>query len=222
MKRNTNLVIVKRKKEVLNYQDGLNQVNAENAKRLKDLLCVLLALLTSKNSTLYLMGAGILPVALHNNKLYFIFGKEVSNGKWGDFGGGKEKNETPIQTACRECSEEFNGFLGNKTKILSHLRKHELIMFQTKNKQYKTFLYITKYEPSLPNYFNNNASFLIQRFPDSVSNKSNGYFEKSQIDWFDKSKLERDFHKFRGFYKEIVKQIIENYTDIKFKITNLG
>ena len=31
------------------------------------------------------MGGGILPVALHKGKLYFLFGKEVSDGQWGDF-----------------------------------------------------------------------------------------------------------------------------------------
>ena len=39
------------------------------------------------------MGGGILPVALHNNKLYFLFGKEtfnLSSPGWSDFGGSTE------------------------------------------------------------------------------------------------------------------------------------
>ena len=40
------------------------------------------------------MGAGILPIVRHNNKLYFLFGREYnykSNNKWSDFGGRAEK-----------------------------------------------------------------------------------------------------------------------------------
>ena len=42
------------------------------------------------------MGAGILPTTIHNNKLYFLFGKENpledSSKGWSDFGGGIEKD----------------------------------------------------------------------------------------------------------------------------------
>ena len=62
-----------------------------------------------------LMGAGILPVSLHKNNLYFLFGLEENEKKWGDFGGSKEDNESKMETAVREGYEELNGFLGNKT-----------------------------------------------------------------------------------------------------------
>jgi hypothetical protein len=33
------------------------------------------------------MGSGILPMAINNNTLYFLLGKEHYDKKWGDFGG---------------------------------------------------------------------------------------------------------------------------------------
>ena len=120
-----------------------------------------------------------------------MFGKEVSNGKWSDFGGGKEHQESPLQTACREGIEELNGFLGSKTKLLKQLRSQKTIMFQTKNKRYKTFLYLIDYDPLIPDYFNNNADFLIRNFPDIAKNKHNGYFEKKCVDWYDSDKLKK-------------------------------
>jgi 8-oxo-dGTP pyrophosphatase MutT (NUDIX family) len=61
-------------------------------------------------TSLYDMVAGsILPVTIHKNKLYFLFGKENpledSAKGWSDFGGGVEAGETPYQTALREGGE---------------------------------------------------------------------------------------------------------------------
>jgi 8-oxo-dGTP pyrophosphatase MutT (NUDIX family) len=74
------------------------------------------------------MPAGsILPVCIHKNQLYFLFGKENkfedSSPGWADFGGGCEPNETPYQTAMREGSEELTGFLGSP----SDLKKYDTI-----------------------------------------------------------------------------------------------
>ena len=68
------------------------------------------------------MGAGIIPVAIHNGKVYLLFGKEVQDGKWSDFGGGREHNETPFKTAIREGCEELSGFLGCKTKLAKDVK----------------------------------------------------------------------------------------------------
>ena len=59
------------------------------------------------------MGAGVLPIARHNNKLYLLFGREYnskSKNKWSDFGGRAEKNEHVFTTAIREGTEETNGY----------------------------------------------------------------------------------------------------------------
>lgn len=50
------------------------------------------------------MGAGILPTTIHNNKLYFLFGKEnkyADTPGWSDIGGGTDNDETFMQTAMK-------------------------------------------------------------------------------------------------------------------------
>ena len=37
------------------------------------------------------MGAGVLPIAIHNKQVYLLLGKEAGSGGWSDFGGGREK-----------------------------------------------------------------------------------------------------------------------------------
>lgn len=44
------------------------------------------------------MGNGILPTAIHNGQLFFLFGFESTDKLWSNFGGKKEGNETPIKT----------------------------------------------------------------------------------------------------------------------------
>ena len=74
------------------------------------------------------MGAGILPTTIHNNKLYFLFGKEnkyADTPGWSDIGGGTDNNETYMQTASREGSEELTGFLGMEKDIKNLLNKYK-------------------------------------------------------------------------------------------------
>lgn len=78
------------------------------------------------------MGAGILPTTIHNNKLYFLFGKENkyedSAPGFSDFGGGTDSNESLFDTAVREAGEELTGFLGNDTDIKKMLKNTEPII----------------------------------------------------------------------------------------------
>ena len=61
-----------------------------------------------------MVAGSILPVAIHKNQLYFLFGKENpmedSAKGWSDFGGKMENGETPYTAALREGSEELTGF----------------------------------------------------------------------------------------------------------------
>ena len=69
------------------------------------------------------MGGGILPIAFHKGKIYFLFSREYSKNKtkkglWSDFGGSREKGETYEETAIREGHEESNYILGSKKDII--------------------------------------------------------------------------------------------------------
>lgn len=96
------------------------------------------------------MGAGILPISIKNNKLYFLFGEEGFNNKspgYSDFGGGRsEKTETDLETAIREGNEELHGFLYDLNKI--NKKKFFKLKFQT----YTIFLILIKYDINLPLY----------------------------------------------------------------------
>ena len=73
------------------------------------------------------MGAGILPTTIHNNKLYFLFGKEnkyADTPGWSDIGGGTDNDETFMQTAMREGAEELTGFLGMENDIKKLLTRY--------------------------------------------------------------------------------------------------
>lgn len=57
-------------------------------------------------------GAGVLPFALHEDRLLFLFHKTFSGRRAGllvDFGGGSQADETAFDTAAREFVEETEG-----------------------------------------------------------------------------------------------------------------
>ena len=72
-------------------------------------------------------GSSVLPVSLHEGKLYFLFGKENdkedSAKGFSDFGGGIEKGESKMETAIREGAEEITGFLGNPEQLKKLIKK---------------------------------------------------------------------------------------------------
>ena len=74
-----------------------------------------------------MVGAGILPVGVYKNKLYFLFGRENkyerSSPGWADFGGGVDKNDSIWKSAVREAREETIGLLGTEHAIDIDARK---------------------------------------------------------------------------------------------------
>ena len=74
------------------------------------------------------MGGGILPVAYHDNDIYFLFARESfinkrHKGLWSDFGGSKEGYESQYETAIREGLEESSGILGDEKDIRTLIKK---------------------------------------------------------------------------------------------------
>ena len=135
------------------------------------------------------MGGSILPVTLHNGKIYFLFGKERDideNPGWSDFGGGTDKGETFIQTAIREGGEELTGFLGSDNDIRQMLRKYGTYNIDYNSEGYSTYrchIFPMEYDEMLPYYYNNNQQFLQKRL-DSKIIRDTKIFEKTQIRWF--------------------------------------
>ena len=161
------------------------------------------------------MGAGILFVGKHANKLYFLLALEVCDKKWSDFGGKANNNETRYQTAIREGYEETNGFFGNKREFKKLVDSNNILKIDKYNNSYTTYLINISYDKNLPFYFNNNVKFINDNFKELVD--KNGFFEKKMVKWFSINDLKNN-RNYRIFYKEIIDILIDNYELIKKKL----
>lgn len=156
------------------------------------------------------MGAGILPTTIHNNKLYFLFGKEnkfADTPGWADFGGGSEDKETHIKTAIREGTEELTGFLGSDSDLERKI-KHTGT-FNIDWNTYRTHILPMEYDEYLPFYYNNNQRFLQKRLDPKIIEKSK-IFEKAEIRWFSIDEIKKRKVPFRSYYYNIADLIIKN------------
>ena len=166
------------------------------------------------------MGGSILPVTIHNNKIYFLFGKERDideNPGWSDFGGGTDKGETLFQTAIREGGEEMTGFLGSSADIKKLLNKYGTYNIDYKSEGYTTYrchIFPMNYDEKLPFYYNNNQQFLQKRLDQKVI-RDTKIFEKTQIKWFAFDELKKDIKQFRSFYQNIIHLILGNKSAIE-------
>jgi 8-oxo-dGTP pyrophosphatase MutT (NUDIX family) len=164
------------------------------------------------------MGAGILPVSIIGNKMYFLFGKESvydDSPGYSDFGGGTDPGETPIQTAIREGGEELHGFLGNKRQLREHLVKKKYYLVN--NDRYSVFMVLIDHDPNLPVYYNNHYDFLFKHLPDNLVHDiifDHHVFEKQEIRWFSEAELKTKSKMFREFYRPFLKTFLEKRTSI--------
>jgi hypothetical protein len=158
-----------------------------------------------------MVAGSILPIALHNGKLYFLFGKESpledSHKGWSDFGGGLEPGETPYKTALREGGEELGGFLGDDKSIDKLLKQNGFCKII--HNKYHVHAFFMDYDENLETYYNNNHKFLWERMDKQYLN-STKLFEKIEIKWFSECELTTKRSLFREFYREIVDKIKEN------------
>jgi hypothetical protein len=165
------------------------------------------------------MGASILPICVHNGKVYFLFGKEREmdeNPGWSDFGGGNESGESYLETAVREGSEEMTGFLGGVADIRKLLKKHgtfELEYQAGRYKPYRVHIFPMEYDSKLTEYYNNNQKFLQKKLKPSIIADMK-IFEKAQIRWIGMSELKKMRPQFRSFYKNVVDLILSNKKQI--------
>jgi 8-oxo-dGTP pyrophosphatase MutT (NUDIX family) len=169
-------------------------------------------------------GSSILPVSIHNNKLYFLFGKENPLEKsapgFSDFGGGMEKGETAFETAVREGSEELTGFLGSPTQIRAHIKKtggaYAFTHTNAKNSAQNYTVHVVRYpyDPELPTHYNNNHRFLWEKMSHQLLS-STKLFEKIEIEWFCEDELKKRMSEYRPFYREVVETLLQKLTQIR-------
>ncbi len=165
-----------------------------------------------------MVAGSILPISIHNNELYFLFGKENSmedSAKgWSDFGGGCDNNETPYEAALREGGEELTGFFGDDKNIKRIIESNGRMPYIITHNDYHVHLFCTEYDKNLPKYYNQNHKFLWERMDNEMLNKSK-LFEKIEIKWYSLREMKQRRREFRGFYQEITDLFVK---DIK-KIT---
>jgi 8-oxo-dGTP pyrophosphatase MutT (NUDIX family) len=166
------------------------------------------------------MGGSILPATVHNKKVYLLFGKERDideNPGWSDFGGGTEKGESFIETACREGSEELTGFLGDVNDIKKLLNKFGTVNIDYNSQghtTYRSHIFPMNYDNLLPHYFNNNQLFLQKKLDPKVI-RDTKIFEKTQIKWFSLDEIKKNKKQFRSFYQNIVDLILADRLNIE-------
>jgi hypothetical protein len=149
------------------------------------------------------MGAGVLPVAIFQGQLFFLFGEEFDEHKWIDFGGGAKAGESPMQNAIREGCEELNGFFGSANEFKQLIQTH--LLLKLKLETYTSFLVQVAYDPNLPFYFNNHHKFIKSHLPHLVG--KNGLFEKRQIKWMTLQDIREKRAHFRHYYKAMLDQL---------------
>jgi hypothetical protein len=164
-----------------------------------------------------MVAGSILPVALHNNKLYFLFGKEnpMENSAKGfsDFGGRADGQETPYDAAMREGGEELTGFLGDEKEIRRLVSKNGGV-FPITVGTYHVHIFAFDYDENLPKYYNRNHRFLWERMDKNLLNQTK-LFEKIEIQWFSEDDMRKRKKVFRNFYREIVQQVLDKAPEIQ-------
>ena len=165
-----------------------------------------------------MVASSILPVTIHNDKIYFLFGKENpmedSAKGWSDFGGGVDKGETLFNAALREGSEELSGFLGSSNEIKKMIKKNGGTYNVSTPIDYNIHIFYYPYDENLPKYYNNNHSFLWKKMDKNVLNDSK-LFEKIEIKWFSIDDMKKRRSEFRGFYQEITDKILGDIENIE-------
>jgi len=169
-----------------------------------------------------MVAGSILPVTIHNGKLYFLFGKENpyedSAKGWSDFGGGCENGDSPYDTAMREAGEELTGFLGDENDMRK-LVKRQGGFYHIDHNDYHVHIFYLPYDENLPKYYNHNHKFLWNRMDPKLLNKTK-LFEKIEIKWYSETELKTKRSEFRVFYREIVDKFIDDFENIRRFIMN--
>jgi len=102
---------------------------------------ILLIILSFTSLTANFIGAGILPYSIDQEQYLFLLGKDAEREKWTDFGGGRKNDETPEQTAARECEEETIKVLGSADTISKSLEESTTYLIKSEaEKPYYQYL----------------------------------------------------------------------------------
>ena len=161
------------------------------------------------------MGGGILPIAKNDGFYYVLLSRESldikwkESGKWSDFGGSKEGNETEYETAIREGTEETSGIYGKAKNIKYMIDTNTLCVIKVYN--YSTYLISVNYNPMISYRFSKIYNKALRYTPELVLNTSNGLYEKDKIRWVKVDDLNTFSTHSRFWFKPIMMQIYNRF-----------
>ena len=171
------------------------------------------------------MGGGILPIAKKDGNYYVLLSRESVDidwkdaGKWSDFGGSKEKNETEYETAIREGTEETCGVYGNKINIKNLIDNYTEYVVKLHN--YSTYLVKVNYNPMLPYRFNKIYRNALKNTPKLVY-EQNGLYEKDKIRWVNVNDLKLFSKHSRFWFKPVMIEIYNKFNNTENNIRNIS
>ena len=141
--------------------------------------------------------AGCLPFNVINGKLYFLLGKDRSDGTWSDFGGRAEDFDEDVKaTAAREFYEESMGVVMEYDSIVKRLRDpdcHKLLESRTMGgAKYYMYLIHCPYHPWYGGVFDRNLKLL------RYVKAHRRFLEKVSISWHSADEIFRSLDGFNG------------------------
>lgn len=168
---------------------------------------------------------------------------EDSSKGFSDFGGRVDSGEKVMEAAYREGSEELMGFLGSPSQLKKRIQmsggtykinyvcpspspsspseylSSSLVSTSVKKPSikntYHVNIFFMEYDPNLPIYYNQHYQF-IWNHPNMNKRELNGtkLFEKQEIRWFSIDEMKTNQNLFRGFYVNILNEIISQRSEI--------
>lgn len=141
-----------------------------------------------------IIGAGVLPFAVHGGQAHVLLGKETADNKFGVFGGRMKPGLGVVQSAVAEFHEETLGVIMPPEAMATLLdnRCYEL-MFKTATGPHKffvTYMLQIPFDPSLPKRFRDIRSSLCDGdvvVPGSIGPDGDvlyDFLEKNELAWF--------------------------------------
>jgi hypothetical protein len=148
-----------------------------------------------------LYAAGIIPFVKINSTVFYLLGKEKSNGKWSGFVGNSKEEDLSIPiTAIREFNEETCGVFSEYLITINRIVHKTSPVVIKKNKK-NIYIYFIEF----PFYFlNNEINIKFNNFHNIL--KSPEYLEKDNISWFTKNSILTNnnvLHSLKNIIKEI-------------------
>lgn len=157
-----------------------------------------------------IIGSGVLPIAIKNEEIYALLGREnndgSSNNTWCGFGGGTDKGETIIETAIREFMEETMAIIMSREEIENIIRYNKddrliarYVIRDPNIKPYVENVILINYDDELPILFSrvyqqfNRCNKLINKSCQTgqcniigidIGKTCLPLFEKDEIGWF--------------------------------------